>query len=206
MAKWYLVRHGETEWNADGRFQGQTDVPVHDGGRKAAALTGQRLAGVAFAAAYASDLRRARETAEIVLAAQPPAQAPAPRFDPALREIAYGVFEGLTWEQIQRSDPVMADRHVLRDLDFAPEGGESFRGLLTRTDAFVHRVKADHPSHDILVVGHGGSLRALAVSALGLPYDAVWNLRGLEPASISVITHEDGTPALTAWNDVGHLS
>ena len=205
MGKWYIVRHAETDWNADGRFQGHNDIPIHDAGRKAAALTGERLASVTFAAAYASDLVRASETAEIVLAAQTPAVAPVPQFDPALREIAYGVFEGLTWEEIQKLDPVMSNRNVLRDLDFAPKGGESFRGLLIRTDEFVQRVKADHPDDNILVVGHGGALRALAISALGLPYEAIWNLRGLEPTSISVITHQDGVPALTAWNDVGHL-
>ena len=65
-----MVRHGETSWNAEGRIQGQTDIPMHDGGREAAWRTGVRLADIRFDAVYASDLSRTRETAELILAAQ----------------------------------------------------------------------------------------------------------------------------------------
>ena len=70
MSKWYLVRHGETEWNVERRLQGQTDVPIHAGGRAAAERTAQRLASVSFSAVYSSDLNSTIETADIILAAQ----------------------------------------------------------------------------------------------------------------------------------------
>jgi broad specificity phosphatase PhoE len=206
MARWYLVRHGETAWNAEERIQGQTDVPLHDGGRREAALTGKRLADTAFAAAYASDLSRTQETASIILEAQTAKAPPAIQPIPLLREISYGIFEGMTWQEIRAADPRMGDRQFSRDLDFAPPQGESFRQVLARVSGFAATLAERHDNDDILVVGHGGSLRALAVSLLGFPDDAFWNLRGLRPASISIVLRDGGAPALTAWNDAGHLS
>ena len=194
MAHWYLVRHGETEWNAQERVQGQTDVPVSDAGREQAARTAERLAGFRFAAAYASDLARAEETARIIVARLPDPR-PEVRLRPSLREISYGKLEGASWEEVRAH----------HDLDLEPNGGESYRELLERLGGFARELEADHPDSDALVVSHGGALRALAVSLLGLPQEAFWRMRGLLPASVSVIRHEDGFSTLTAWNDVGHL-
>ena len=204
MARWYLVRHGETAWNAENRVQGQTDVPLHDVGRREALLTGQRLADVRFAAAYSSDLSRATETARIILGAQN-GEAPELTVDSVLREVSFGTYEGLTWSDIQNVDEPMANREVARDLDFTPPEGESFRQVLERIGPFAQALHDLHADEDALVVGHGGTLRALAVSLLGLPGETVWQLRGLRSASISVL-HKDGAwTALTAWNDSGHL-
>jgi broad specificity phosphatase PhoE len=185
MARWVLVRHGETAWNVEERIQGWTDVPLHDVGRREAALT-----------------------ARIILDAQ--TAAPALETDPALREISFGAFEGLTWTEMREREPRMADREVVRHLDFTPEDGESFRQLLERTGIFATTLRERHADDDVLVVAHGGSLRALAVRMLGLPDESVWQLRGLHSASISVISQGalagGDPPALTAWNDWGHLA
>ena len=99
----------------------------------------------------------------------------------------------------------MEDRQYVRDLDFAPEQGESFRQVLHRVAMFSRQLEERHNDDDILVVGHGGSLRALAVSLLGFPDEAFWKIRGLQPASISMILRDGGTAALASWNDTGHL-
>jgi broad specificity phosphatase PhoE len=204
MARWYLVRHGETHWNAEERIQGQSDIPLHETGRREAALTGRRLADVRFAAVYASDLGRTQETARIILGAQS-AQPPEVETHADLREVAYGLFEGMTWSEIRDMDGRMGDRKFVRDLDFAPPKGESFRQVLARTGRFASMLSERHANDDVLIVAHGGSLRALAVNILGLPEDTFWQLRGLLPASISIVLQDGGAPALMTWNDAGHI-
>ncbi len=203
MADWYLVRHGETQWNAERRVQGQTDVPMREQGREQIARTAARLADVPFHAVYASDLVRARETAEIIIAAS--ATGPHElRLDSALREIAFGEFEGMTWPEIVnvgRSDEIEGSR----DLDYRPLDGESYRELMDRSGVFADSLQRNHADADVLVVGHGGALRALAVRLLGLPYEAYWSLGGLGSGSISKVRARDGSAALAAWNDVGHV-
>jgi broad specificity phosphatase PhoE len=204
MARWYLVRHGETHWNAEERIQGQSDIPLHETGRREAALTGRRLADVRFAAVYASDLARTQETARIILGAQS-VQPPEVETHADLREVEYGLFEGMTWSEIRDMDGRMGNRQFVRDLDFAPPKGESFRQVLARTGTFASMLRERHTNDDVLIVAHGGSLRALAVNILGLPEDTFWQLRGLRPASISIVLQDGGVPALMAWNDAGHI-
>lgn len=205
MAHWYLVRHGETEWNAQERIQGQTDIPLSNVGRGQAARTAERLAGHGFGAVYASDLDRAQETAQIIVS-RLPEPGPEVRLRPSLREIAYGVLEGERWEEVRAFTGELRDSTgTYHDLDMKPEEGESFRELLDRLGGFARELEASHPDEDALVVSHGGALRALAVGLLGLPPDAFWRMRGLLPASVTVVRHEDGFSTLTAWNDVGHL-
>ena len=102
-------------------------------------------------------------------------------------------------------DQRMGDRQFIRDLDFAPAEGETFRQVLTRTETFANMLRERHLNDDVLIVGHGGSLRALAIGILGLPAEAFWQLRGLRPARISIVLQDGGVAALTAWNDSGHM-
>ena len=203
MTRWFLVRHGETEWNRDGRVQGHSDVPMSDTGREQARRTAERLAHVTFSAAYASDLARARETAEIILARNP---APPPlRLDAALRELSFGVMEGLNWREISATHPRIAGRleGVECDLGLAPEEGESLHDAFARQRDFLRRVSGQEGS--VLVAGHGGTLRVLALLLLGFDPGYYWRLRGLGSASISVLSDERGPMALYAWNETGHL-
>ena len=205
MARWHLVRHGDTDWTAEHRIQGQTDVTLNEKGRAQAALTGRRFERERFAAVYASDLSRAWETARVIVHAQPADERPAPRPTPALRESHCGVFEGKTWEEVCAIDSGLQDREVTRLLDFAPEGGESYRQLLRRVGEFSEALKRDHAGDDVLVVAHGASLRALAVRLLGLPDDAFWLFGGMQACGISIVVREQDSPRLAAWNDAGHL-
>ena len=205
MNDWYLVRHGETQWNAERRVQGHTDVPLHDGGREQALRTGQRLADTRFGAVYSSDLIRARETAEIIVAASNTGPYEIV-FDERLREVSFGKLEGKTWTEMDGVDGVREAVQNERDLDFAPPGGESYREMLDRLGAFAEMIKERHANDDVLVVGHGAAFRALAVRLLGLPDETFWSLSGLRSASISrVRRRDDGRTALFAWSDAGHL-
>ena len=165
----YVARHGETDWNAEGRLQGHTDVPLNDRGRTqaralAAALGAAGVEGVATV--VASDLARAKETADIVAAAL--GLAP-PSIDPRLRERGFGVFEGRTKAELAASEPD-AWRAWNEDVRARPPGGESHEDLARRiVDGVVDAVKSHaRPSAPILIVSHGAAIRALLLAATGL--------------------------------------
>ena len=171
MTRWFLVHHGETEWNRDGRIQAHSDVPMSDAGREQARRTADRLADVAFSAAYASDL--ARETAEIILAHNP-----AP---PPLRELSFGQLEGLTWAEIHPRSPRIAGRleDADRDMDLAPAGGESLHDAFARQRRFL--LRASGHEGNVLVAGHGGTLRVFAMLLLGFQPDYYWRMGASAP-------------------------
>jgi broad specificity phosphatase PhoE len=151
-----LVRHGETDWNADGRLQGQTDRPLSDYGRRQARQLADELAGEELEAIYASDLSRARETAEIVgKRLGLPVQ-----LDPGLREKDWGSWEGLT--------AVERDR-----VEFAGESTEAHQERILRA---LRRIAETHPGDGrVLVVTHGGSMRRVQTATLGWALPVVEN-------------------------------
>jgi broad specificity phosphatase PhoE len=151
-----LVRHGETDWNADGRLQGQTDRPLSDFGRQQARRLADELATEEFEAIYSSDLGRARETAEIVGARLELPVA----LDPDLREKDWGTWEGLT--AVERD-------HV----EFAGETTEAHQERMLRA---LQRIAERHPGDgSVLVVTHGGSMRRIQTAATGMALPVVEN-------------------------------
>jgi broad specificity phosphatase PhoE len=155
VTEFILVRHGETDWNADGRLQGHTDRPLSDFGRTQARRLAEELAGEEFDAIYASDLARARETAEIVAAQLQQAVI----LDPDLREKNWGTWEGLT--STERLDVELV--------------GESTAQHQLRMLAALGRIAAEHPHGRVLVVTHGGSMRRVQAEALGFALPVVEN-------------------------------
>jgi probable phosphoglycerate mutase len=162
----YYIRHGETEWNADGRLQGVQDIPLNELGRKQAANAGGILAGL-FArdgrneqslAFVASPLGRARSTMELVrgtLKLPPHDYA----LDDRLREIGYGQWEGSTLAQMQASDPDVFARRQLDKWTVSPPGGETYAAVQARMSDWYHGLTAD-----TVAVAHGGTARALMVA------------------------------------------
>ena len=197
MGSWYLVRHGQTQWNLQGRIQGHTDVPLGELGRRNVRAQAKRLDGLTFAAVYASDLSRTVETARILINdADVSVQT-----DPNLREFSYGQWEGLTPEEVQARDPEdFALRFRQRDADFAAPGGESAIQLLQRVRRFYVKAASVHgPEENLLVVAHGGSIRALTLCLLGLSDEHFWRFR-VDCASLSVIRNYFGGRVLEHWN------
>ena len=200
MAKWHLVRHARTAWNSEGRVQGHTDTPLDSTGRAQAERLAKKLASIPFAAAYASDLARATETARAVLQGRTtPLEA-----TPELREIHYGQWEGLTYQEVEAGFHVEYADLLRASVDFTPPGGESVTHLIARTSKLRDQLVAAHPDDDLLVVGHSGSIRGLLLSLLGLPPDAFWRFR-LVPASFSIVTLHNPGVTLESWGDTSHL-
>jgi probable phosphoglycerate mutase len=158
----FLARHGETDWNAAGRWQGHTDVPLNATGRAQALALAERLRREGIAAIASSDLARARTTAQIVARALGLELA---IVDPGLREQRFGLFEGLTPSECERRHPEEWARYAA-DPRLGPPGGESRSALLERLLHAVHRV-GERLAPPPLVVTHGGAIRAL-VAGLGV--------------------------------------
>jgi probable phosphoglycerate mutase len=186
----FLVRHGETDWNAAGRWQGQTDVPLNPRGREQAREVAGRLRGAGLAAIASSDLLRARATAEIIAAHL---GLVVNHLDAALRERRFGCFEGLTREEVEARFPEAWARY-LADPGPAPPGGESRGELLGRLLPAVASAAARLPG-PLLVVMHGGAMRALLAGHVGempRPSSASWPLHGIQNGHVFRITLEDG--------------
>ncbi|HVC32964.1 MAG TPA: histidine phosphatase family protein [Chloroflexota bacterium] len=164
MTTLYLVRHGETDWNHERRVQGHRDPPLNHAGREQARTLAAQLAGVSFDAAYASDLRRAWQTAEILLEGRGVVVTRRPR----LRERYLGRWEGRVFDEIPALDPDAWRDWLTRPRDRAPHGGETEAGLEHRALAELTGIVADHPTGTVLVVSHGGTIHAILRGWLGL--------------------------------------
>lgn len=203
MARWLLVRHGETEWNAAGRLQGQADPPLSAAGRGQATALAGRLADEPLAAILSSDLSRALETARILArgSRRPPLMV---QVEPALRELSFGAWEGLTYAELAgRNEPLLAAWQA-DPQTVAPPGGESLGQMARRVAAFYTWMKALPGDHTRLVVAHGGPLQVLLCLALGLPVERYWQLR-LEPGSLSELNLYPEGAILNRLNSTGHL-
>ena len=204
MASWYLVRHGETEWNRTGRMQGHLGVPLSAEGRRQATLLAGRLRSVEFSAVYCSDLPRAAETAGIIGAGRNLAITP----DSDLREFSYGEWEGLTLEEVETRYPgALAERiEAGGNLGFTAPGGESAIDAHQRVRRFSTRASASLDAREnVLVVAHGGSLRALVVCLLDLADTDFWKFR-VDNTAVAVVSDHDGSRVLESWNDTSHLA
>ena len=163
-----LARHGETEWNRVGRWQGQADPPLNDTGRQQAEALAVQLEDDEIAAVYSSDLRRARETAGIVAQrlGLPVTE------ERALREIDVGSWSGLTRDEVRERYPDGFARWLAGEIG---HDGETREELTERVVGAVERIAAEHPEGTILVVTHGGAIRAIRRHASGDPGDSIEN-------------------------------
>ena len=157
----YVVRHGETDWNVQARWQGHTDIPLNAIGKTQALDVAELLRHVGPVAVVASDLSRAHETARIVAAEL---RIPLAYLDAGLRERSFGCFEGLTREECERLHP-RAWREWVADRR-PPPGAETHEALTARVVDALSRA-AERLSPPAVVVTHGGALRAVVEAATG---------------------------------------
>ena len=170
-----LARHGETPWNAEGRYQGQIDIPLSPVGEGQATALGQRLKDVRIDRAVASPLSRAQRTAQLALGES---RADMLLTDPELQEIAHGEWEGLLASEIQEKDParLLAWREE-PDTVLMP-GGESLRQVLDRSWRGLARAAEGLGDDDtLLIVAHDAVNRVLLCRILGLPIAKLWTFR-----------------------------
>jgi probable phosphoglycerate mutase len=194
-----LVRHGETEWNIDRRFQGHRDSPLTPEGIAQAKALGVRLAAGKIVAVYSSDLGRALHTARCIVESTGHPIATEPR----LRERCLGVFEGLKEADIRARYPDEADRYYARDPHFAMTGGESAVGHFARCLEALHDLALRHAGQTTLVVTHGGTLTHMFRHVTGVALDAERRF-SLKNAAYNCFIFENGRWTLDTWGDTSH--
>lgn len=195
----WLVRHGESTWNLDRRFQGAYDAPLSPRGRAQAAALAERLAGTAFDALYTSPLSRARDTADAcarVLGVES-------RAVDDLREIGLGAWEGETVDAIVAREADAYRRWLDAPVEHPPPGGEPLVTLAERVRRTLDALAASHAGGRILVVSHGGAIGSVLCTWLGRPLNAIWSLR-LDNASVTRVVLPAGH--LLGWNETAHLA
>lgn len=197
-----LVRHGETDWNAAGRVQGSSDIPLNRTGMAQARRLRDRLASVSIDAVYTSDLGRCVHTARLVLGARPLRL----RLTPNLREINYGELEGKTRRELEAAGygpwlTVWNGGGPCRP----PVGGESREQVDLRVDHFLSCVALRHVDETVLVVSHGGPLRLLMARLMGRPVTGWGEVRQANTALNEVILIPGHAPRIVRVNDASHL-
>jgi probable phosphoglycerate mutase len=196
-----LLRHGETEWNLSGRWQGQAaDTPLTKLGREQARIVASRLRSYPIRAIYSSDLLRAFETAQIV----GELLGVALMADPALRESDIGAWTGLTWDQItvRFPDEVAA---MFSGQEVRRGGGESYGELQARLAAAAEQIAARHPGQTVLLVSHGAALRSLVAHALDASLAQMHRIAIGGNTALSVVQMRGGRLRLVSYNDTAHL-
>jgi len=182
----YFIRHGQTDWNAARRYQGQRDVPLNDFGRTQARRNGgvlarslQETGAIDF---VSSPLGRARETMEIIRGAI--GLAPGGyRIDPAIQEINYGHWEGLLADELPQHDPEGLAMRRLDAFNWRPKGGESYADLTRRSGDWLQTI-----ARDTVAASHGGVGRTVQGLILGLGHDEILRLDAPQDR-IMVVTH-----------------
>jgi probable phosphoglycerate mutase len=200
VTRLYLVRHGETTWNREKRMQGSLDSPLTSLGRAQAEALGSALRDAGITCVYSSDLQRAQETARFVCTAT---GLPL-RTDVRLRERHYGIFQGMTWTEIELYHPEHFARLRARAPDYAPPGGENLLALRARVLQALTEIAEAAAGGRVAAVAHGGVVGIMYRHVQSIPLEAKRDYSLLN-ASINRFRYAACTWQLEAWGDVSHL-
>lgn len=198
----FLIRHGETVWNKDARIQGQVDIPLSEKGIEQAKALSERLKKLNFAGIFSSYLSRARETAAII--AEPHNRQV--EVVPGLQELNFGEWEGMTMEEIHKEYTSMTKAWWANPLTTRIPGGETLAELAERSVRAIKGIIERYPDQQVVVVAHGGTIRSIVGSVLGLDLNQYWRLRQ-DNASLSIVEfHNWDKGILMLYNDCSHLN
>lgn len=191
------MRHGRTAWNAQGRFQGHTDIALCEVGRAQAAALGRALADVSFDAVFSSDLSRALDTARAIVGDVPLVR------DARWREMHFGAWEGLTWAEILQRDPARETSSFVDPAGYAAPHGEAFADVMARVADALEDIRANARGN-VLVATHAGALHAALRVLLGDGNPAI-GVR-IEPASVTTLAMDGDHRQIIKLNDTAHLA
>ncbi len=199
LTRLLLIRHAQTEWNIQRRFQGHGDSPITEKGQEQLQRLKSRLAGLEFDVVYFSDLRRTMETSKMLSGKQRVEE-------PRLRERGVGILEGLNLEQIMAEHAEAFRAFRSGDKDHQIEGGESLQIALNRAWTFLEEMPEKHPGAELAAVSHAGLIRLICKQILGLALDAP-NFFQIPNTSLTqlVFSPKDRSWSLECLADTTHL-
>lgn len=195
-----LIRHGETLWNAGGRFQGHSDIALSPVGTRQAELLAEHFPVKSVDAVYSSDLKRAVKTAECV----------AKKFHlkvtriPALKEISFGEWEGLTYEEIASRWPEQIATFYAHPERMTIPRGESFTEVQARAVGAILEICRRHRDETVAVAAHGGVTRTILAEALHMPLRRVWSIKQ-ENTAVNIIRYDGDQRVVELVNSTCHL-
>jgi broad specificity phosphatase PhoE len=197
--KMVVIRHGETLWNLDGRYQGHADSPLTKKGIAQAEAVGKRMKQYPFDVLYSSDLTRAYRTAQCIATNTQQEIV----IDTRLRERNLGIFQGMCREEFVQQHPEIYAQYQANLLDYVIPQGESIRQCYQRSMECFETIAQHHAGATIVLVTHGGILANLLKCALNIPLQAprnfhVWN------ASLNVFSYDQHGWTLESWGDRCH--
>jgi len=195
-----LLRHAETDWNRERRYQGWTDTPLSAAGLGQAEAAARLLAGSRLGAVWASPLRRARDTAAVIAAPH----GLEVQTDPAFREMRFGPWEGLTASEARARFPDEYRAWVETPHLARWTGAETLAEVRERVLGGLGELRRAYAGQTVCLVAHGMSSRVLILEALGLGLDRVWSLQ-LSSTGISELEFRDDWTALHRMNTLVHL-
>lgn len=202
MTHFILVRHGQTEWNRTRRIQGQLDSKLDELGREQARLVADRLAAeTEIAAVYASDLSRAMDTAQAIVAHHPGLVVTP---DPRMREIGFGPWEGKQWDEFEKEEAKKLRQWRTDVTSIIVPGIEPIEDFSGRIRSFMDEMVAKHPDGKVLVAAHGGSINMFITVAMEFPLKNCWRMKVGNTAIAEIYIFPEG-PFLEKTNDTHHL-
>ncbi len=200
------MRHGQTEWNRLRRYQGQTDIELNETGIEQAQKAAERLSNEKIDSVYCSDLKRARQTAETIVSKHN--NVGAIHESPLLREMNFGDYEGLTFEEMDpKFQLIFSADPAWRSIgpNVRAPNGESISDMASRLKQFTQQILGKHTDNEtILIVAHGGPLQTLICQLMGIGLEHWWQIR-ISGASVSIMeTYPQGT-SIVLLNGTSHL-
>ena len=200
MSKLILVRHGETTWNLEMRYQGQTDISLTANGIEQAGKVAQRLADEKIAAVYSSDLSRAFVTAAQIAAVH--GLDVLTRRD--LREISFGEWEGMTYDSLDLDGGGTGNRLFSHPAEIEIPGGETFFEVQQRMMEALRELAQRHEGQTVVIVSHGAAIRTVLCDVLGMDLNRLWAIRQSNTA-VNILEVLPQKVLVSLVNDVHHL-
>lgn len=200
MMRLILLRHGQTEWNAGGRYQGQSNVALSELGRKQAKCLAENFPVQSLDAIYSSDLDRARETAEYVGRKIDVSVC----LEPAFRELSFGDWEGLTYQEISSRWPEEANKLFTAPDKLKIPNGETFQELQKRALTKINILCKEYIDKTIAVFAHGAINKTILAGLMHIPLHYLWSLRQ-DNTAVNILRLDDGYVTVELINGTFHL-
>lgn len=200
MLRLYIVRHGQTEFNVEGRLQGRMDSPLTEKGLRDAEALGKYLSDISFDAVLASPSKRAQRTAEIICSGKDISI----QVEPDMREINLGSWEGRTKEEVLRAYPQEGEIFYNKPHLYKPLEGDSYYDVQERAAAAIKRLTDEYQEGNILIVTHTVVVRAIVAYFMGYPMERLWE-QIIEGTSITLLEADHGEIKVAAVGETPHI-